>query len=48
MEKPAEVKAPPFGRYIAVLKLEDAVSHITGWWKTHTDVITIKDVGRCG
>jgi predicted enzyme related to lactoylglutathione lyase len=48
MEKPAEVKAPPFwAMYVAVPKLEDAVSHITRLGgKTHTDVISIKDVGR--
>ena len=48
MNKPAEVKAPPFwAMYIAVPKLEDAVSHITRLGgKTHTDVIAIPDVGR--
>jgi predicted enzyme related to lactoylglutathione lyase len=48
MNRPAEVKAPPFWAvYIAVPKLEDAVSHITRLGgKTHTDVIAIPDVGR--
>jgi len=48
MAKPDEVKAPPFwAMYVAVPKLEDAVSHITRLGgKTHTDVISIKDVGR--
>ena len=48
LNKPADVKAPPFwAMYIAVPKLEDAVSHITRLGgKTHTDVIAIPDVGR--
>jgi predicted enzyme related to lactoylglutathione lyase len=48
MERPADVKAPPFwAMYVAVPKLEDAVAQITKrGGKTHTDVITIKDVGR--
>ena len=48
LNKPAEVKAPPFwAMYIAVPKLEDAVSHITRLGgKTHTDVIAIPGVGR--
>ena len=48
MNQPAEMKAPPFwAMYIAVPKLEDAVAQITRrGGKTHTDVITIKDVGR--
>ena len=48
MNRPADVKAPPFwAMYIAVPKLEDAVSHITRLGgKTHTDVIDIPDVGR--
>ena len=48
LDKPAEVKAPPFwAMYIAVPKLEDAVSQITKrGGKAHTDVISIKDVGR--
>src|SRR5436190_9351627 len=48
MNRPAEVKAPPFwAMYIAVPKLEDAVSHITRLGgKTHTDVISMPDVGR--
>ena len=48
MNKPAEMKAPPFwAMYIAVPKLEDAVSHITRLGgKTHTDVIAIPGVGR--
>ena len=42
------MKAPPFwAMYIAVPKLEDAVSHITRrGGKTHTDVIAIPGVGR--
>ena len=48
MGKPAEVKAPPFwAMYVAVPNLDDAVSHITRLGgKTHTEVITIPDVGR--
>jgi uncharacterized protein len=48
LNKPAEVKAPPFwAMYIAVPKLEDAVSHITRrGGKTHTGVIAIPGVGR--
>ena len=48
MERPAEMKAPPFWAvYVAVPRLEDAVAKITRLGgKTHTDVITIKDVGR--
>ena len=48
MNRPAEVKAPPFwAMYIAVPKLEDAVAQITKrGGKTHTDVITIAGVGR--
>ena len=48
LNKPAEVKAPPFwAMYIAVPRLEDAVSHITRLGgKAHTDVIAIPDVGR--
>ena len=48
MEKPAEMKAPPFwAMYVAVPKLEDAVAQITRHGgKAHTDVISIKDVGR--
>ena len=48
MNKPAEVKAPPFwAMYIAVPKLEDAVAQITQrGGKTHTDVIAIDGVGR--
>jgi uncharacterized protein len=48
MNTPAGFKAPPFwAMYIAVPKLEDAVSHITRLGgKTHTDVITIPGVGR--
>ena len=48
MERPAEVKAPPFwAMYVAVPKLEDAVAQITRrGGKTHTEVISIKDVGR--
>jgi len=48
LDKPSEVKAPPFwAMYIAVPKLEDAVAQITRrGGKTHTDVISIPDVGR--
>jgi predicted enzyme related to lactoylglutathione lyase len=48
MERPAEMKAPPFWAvYVAVPKLEDAVAKITKLGgKTHTEVISIKDVGR--
>ena len=48
MNRPAEVKAPPFwAMYIAVPKLEDAVAQIRKrGGKTHTDVITIAGVGR--
>jgi predicted enzyme related to lactoylglutathione lyase len=48
MTKPAEVKAPPFwAMYIGVPKLEDAVAQITKLGgRTHTDVISIPDVGR--
>ena len=48
MGRPSEVKAPPFwAMYLAVPKLEDAVAQITRrGGKTHTDVISIKDVGR--
>ena len=48
MNTPDDVKAPPFwAMYIAVPKLEDAVSHITRLGgKTHTDVISIPGVGR--
>jgi len=48
MERPAEMKAPPFwAMYVAVPKLEDAVAQITRrGGKTHTDIISIKDVGR--
>jgi uncharacterized protein len=48
MERPAEMKAPPFwAMYVAVPRLEDAVAQITKrGGKTHTDVISIKDVGR--
>src|SRR5436190_5047940 len=48
MNKPADVKAPPFwAMYVAVPKLEDAVAHITRLGgKTHTEVITIPGVGR--
>jgi len=48
LDRPADVKAPPFwAMYIAVPKLEDAVSHITRLGgRTHTDVISIPDVGR--
>ena len=47
LNRPAEVKAPPFwAMYIAVPKLEDAVSQITRLGgKTHTDVIAIPNVG---
>jgi predicted enzyme related to lactoylglutathione lyase len=46
--KPAEVKAPPFwAMYIAVPELEDAVANIKRLGgKTHTEVISIPDVGR--
>lgn len=48
MQRPAEVKAPPFwAMYVAVPKLEDAVSKITSLGgKVHTDVISIPNVGR--
>jgi uncharacterized protein len=48
MAKPAEVKAPPFwAMYIGVPKLEDAVTQIKKLGgKTHTDVISIPNVGR--
>ena len=48
LERPAEMKAPPFwAMYVAVPKLEDAVAQITRrGGKTHTDVISIPDVGR--
>jgi predicted enzyme related to lactoylglutathione lyase len=48
MNKPAEVKAPPFwGMYIAVPKLEETVAQITRLGgKTHTEVISIPTVGR--
>jgi hypothetical protein len=48
MERPSEVKAPPFwAMYVAVPKLEDAVAKITSLGgKTHTEVISIPDVGR--
>src|SRR4051812_16446224 len=48
LNRPAEVKAPPFwAMYIAVPRLEDAVSHITRLGgRTHTEVIEVPDVGR--
>ncbi len=48
MERPADVKAPPFwAMYIAVPNLDEAVSKITSLGgKTHTGVIAIPDVGR--
>jgi hypothetical protein len=48
LNKPAEVKAPPFwAMYIAVPKLEEAVADIKrNGGKTHTEVISIPDVGR--
>jgi predicted enzyme related to lactoylglutathione lyase len=48
MERPAEMKAPPFwAMYVAVPKLEDAVAQITRrGGKPHTDVISIPNVGR--
>ena len=48
LNRPAQVKAPPFwAMYIAVPKLEDAVSHITRLGgRAHTDVIAIPEVGR--
>jgi predicted enzyme related to lactoylglutathione lyase len=48
MERPAEVKAPPFwAMYVAVPKLEDSVQTIVSLGgKTHTDVIAIPGVGR--
>jgi len=48
MNKPADVKAPPFwGMYIGVPKLEETVTQITRLGgKTHTEVISIPDVGR--
>ena len=48
MERPPEMKAPPFwAMYVAVPKLEEAVSKITRLGgKPHTDVISIPDVGR--
>ena len=48
MDKPAEVKAPPFwAMYVAVPKLEEAVSKIKGLGgKTHTEVIAIPNIGR--
>jgi predicted enzyme related to lactoylglutathione lyase len=48
MNRPADVKAPPFwAMYIGVPKLEDAVAQITKrGGKTHTDVISIPNVGR--
>jgi predicted enzyme related to lactoylglutathione lyase len=48
MARPSEVKAPPFwAMYIGVPKLEEAVSHIERLGgKTHTDVISIPNVGR--
>ena len=48
MNTPAEVKAPPFwAMYVAVPKLEEAVTHITRQGgKAHSEVIAIKDVGR--
>ncbi len=48
MTKPADVKAPPFwAMYIGVPKIEEAVSQIKKHGgKTHTDVITVPDVGR--
>jgi uncharacterized protein len=46
--KPAEVKAPPFwAMYVGVPNLEEAVSKITRLGgKTHTEVITVPEVGR--
>jgi predicted enzyme related to lactoylglutathione lyase len=48
MTKPSEVKAPPFwAMYIAVPDLDEATSKITRLGgKTHTEVMTIPDVGR--
>ena len=48
MTKPADVKAPPFwAMYIGVPKIEEAVSQIKKLGgKTHTDVITVPNVGR--
>ena len=48
LNKPAEVKAPPFWAvYIAVPKLEDAVTEITRrGGKPHTEVIAIPGIGR--
>ena len=48
MERPADMKAPPFwAMYVAVPRLEDAVAKIRRLGgKTHTDVITIPNVGR--
>ena len=48
MERPSGMQAPPFwAMYVAVPKLEDAVAKITKLGgKTHTDVISIPNVGR--
>jgi len=48
MNRPPGVQAPPFwAMYIAVPKLEDSVAQITRLGgQTHTDVISIPDVGR--
>ena len=48
MDKPAEVKAPPFwAMYVGVPKLEEAVSKIKQLGgKAHTEVIEIPKVGR--
>jgi predicted enzyme related to lactoylglutathione lyase len=48
MNRPPGMQAPPFwAMYVAVPKLEDAVAQITRrGGKTHTEVISIKDVGR--
>jgi predicted enzyme related to lactoylglutathione lyase len=48
MNKPGEVKAPPFwAMYIAVPTLDDAVAKIKRLGgKTHTEMIWIPDVGR--
>ena len=48
MKRPDDVKAPPFwAMYIGVQKLEDAVTQIKRLGgRSHTDVITIPDVGR--
>jgi len=48
MTKPPEVKAPPFwAMYVGVPQLEETVAKITRLGgRTHTEVITVPDIGR--